>query len=120
MALFAKICQSNVLHIKKHKFPSFTYLKYWFYVHVHSQVNNHDEEPCFVLVQNQVNNRDEEPWFVHVQNQVMVALIGQAVFDGSFFSSAHSVQFRLEYLVSGFDVTQVGYAFLNFRVKSTF
>ncbi|XP_052234389.1 uncharacterized protein LOC127846943 isoform X4 [Dreissena polymorpha] len=43
----------------------------------------------------------------------MVALIGPAVFDGSFYKSVHSVQIRLEYLVAGFDVTQGISIFVN-------
>jgi len=41
------------------------------------------------------------------QNQVMVALVGAAVFHGTFYPECHIVQLRIEYLVTGPEVAQV-------------
>jgi hypothetical protein len=37
----------------------------------------------------------------------MLALVGQCVFDGTFYPQVHSVTIRKEYLISGEDVQQV-------------
>jgi len=47
--------------------------------------------------------------YLYLQNQVMVALIGPSIFNGSFYPTVHTVQIRLEYLVTGYDVTQVSW-----------
>lgn len=39
--------------------------------------------------------------------QVMAALVGAAVFHGSFYSECYIVQVRLEYLVTGSDLVTV-------------
>ncbi|XP_076434966.1 uncharacterized protein LOC143274879 isoform X2 [Babylonia areolata] len=46
-------------------------------------------------------------------NQVMVALVGAAVFHGTFYSQCHIVQLRIEYLVTGPEVAQGVAMFIN-------
>jgi len=41
------------------------------------------------------------------QCQAVLALVGQTVFHGRMYKAVHSVDFRLEFIVSGFDVMQV-------------
>ena len=41
------------------------------------------------------------------QNQVMVALVGAAIFHGSFYRQVHIAQFRFEFLVTGSHVDEV-------------
>ena len=42
-----------------------------------------------------------------LQCQAVVALAGQTVFHGRIYKTVHSVDFRLEFIVSGSDITLV-------------
>lgn len=42
-----------------------------------------------------------------MQCQAVMALVGQAVFHGRIYKAVPSMDFRLEFIVSGADVTQV-------------
>ncbi|XP_061197779.1 uncharacterized protein LOC133205901 isoform X2 [Saccostrea echinata] len=46
-------------------------------------------------------------------NQVMLALVGPAVFDGTFYPCVHSVQIRMEHLITGPDVKEGVAVFVN-------
>jgi len=43
-----------------------------------------------------------------IQCQAVVALVGQAVFHGRIYKTVHGMDFRLEFIVSGSDIKQVG------------
>lgn len=46
-------------------------------------------------------------------NQVMLALVGPAVFDGTFYPYVHNIQIRMEHLVTGPDVKEGVAVFVN-------
>lgn len=53
---------------------------------------------------------------VVIQCQAVMALVGQTVFHGRIYKAVHSIDFRLEFIVSGGDITQVSLPFY-FSVK---
>lgn len=69
------------------------------------------------LVQDVTPRIDQLPSFEGYSNQVMVALVGPCIFEGSFYPKTHSVQIRLEYLVSGLEVDKGISVFVNSVMK---
>jgi len=45
--------------------------------------------------------------YVVIQCQAVVALVGPTVFHGRIYKTVHSMDFRLEFIVSGSDIMQV-------------
>lgn len=80
-------------------------------------VNPHGIDKYRWLMQDVRPRHDQLPSLEGYSNQVMLALIGPSVFDGSFFSSTYTVHLRLEYLVTGHDVTQGISIFVNSLMK---
>ncbi|WAR03612.1 hypothetical protein MAR_010170 [Mya arenaria] len=93
------------------------YRNVWGAISILKVVNPDALEKYRWLIDDLTPQLDQLPAMEGYSNQVMVALVGPAVFDGSFYSSVHSIQVRLEFLVTGFDVTQGISIFVNSLMK---